>query len=74
MPDAARRTKTGVPDDVSFQTKPEIALQQMRQPLPDGVPPAVALLDTAFGNNGKMLAGIAELGISDSSARSREDN
>ena len=29
----------GVPDDVRFQTKPEIALQQMRQALADGVTP-----------------------------------
>ena len=37
--DAARRSKAGVPEDVTFQTKPEIALQQMRQALADGVPP-----------------------------------
>ena len=29
--DAARRRIAGVPDDVRFQTKPEIALQQVRQ-------------------------------------------
>ena len=29
--DPARRAKTGVPEDVAFQTKPEIALAQMRQ-------------------------------------------
>ena len=28
------------PDDVRFQTKPEIALQQLREALADGVPPA----------------------------------
>ena len=33
-------TIAGVPDDVRFQTKPEIALQQVRQALADGVPPA----------------------------------
>ena len=37
--DAARRDIAGVPDDVRFQTKPEIALQQLRQTLADGVPP-----------------------------------
>lgn len=31
--DAARRDIAGVPDDVHFQTKPEIALQQLRQTL-----------------------------------------
>jgi SRSO17 transposase len=29
-----------VPDDVGFQTKPEIALQQLREALADGVSPA----------------------------------
>jgi SRSO17 transposase len=38
--DAARRDIAGVPDDVRFQTKPEIALQQLRQTLADGVPAA----------------------------------
>jgi len=61
--DPMRRTKTGVPDDVRFQTKPEIALQQMRQALADGVPPAVALMDPAYGNDSKLRAGISELGI-----------
>jgi SRSO17 transposase len=49
--DAARRSKAGVPEDVTFHTKPEIALQQMRHALADGVPPAVALADPAYGNN-----------------------
>src|SRR3984893_18459759 len=62
--DPIRRTIAGVPDDVRFQTKPEIALQQMRQALADGVPPAVALMDPAYGNDSKLRAGISELGLS----------
>ena len=58
-----RRAKAGVPEDVAFQTKPEIALQQMRQTLAAGVPPAVALADPAYGNDGKFRAGITELGL-----------
>jgi SRSO17 transposase len=61
--DAARRSKAGVPEDVTFQTKPEIALQQMRQALADAVPPAVALADPAYGNNRGFRAGITELGL-----------
>jgi SRSO17 transposase len=61
--DPVRRAKAGVPDDVTFQTKPEIALQQMRQVRADGVPPAVALADPAYGNDSKFRAGIAELGL-----------
>ena len=52
-----------MPDDVRFQTKPEIALQQVRQALADGVPPGVALMDPAYGNDSKLRAGISELGL-----------
>jgi SRSO17 transposase len=61
--DAARRDIVGVPDDVRFQTKPEIALQQLRQTLADGVPPAPVLMDPAYGNDSKLRAGISELGL-----------
>ena len=61
--DAGRRATAGVPDDVCFQTKPEIALQQLREALADGVPPAPVLIDPAYGNNSKLRAGISELGL-----------
>ena len=61
--DPARRAIAGVPDEVRFQTKPEIALQQLRQALADGVPPGVALMDPAYGNDSKLRAGISELGL-----------
>ena len=60
--DPARRAVAGVPSDVAFQTKPEIALQQIRQAHADGLPTAVALMDPAYGNNGALRAGIRELG------------
>ena len=52
-----------MPDDIRFQTKPEIALQQMRQALAAGVAPGVALADPAYGNDSNFRAGIAELGL-----------
>ena len=61
--DPGRRSIAGVPDDVRFQTKPEIALQQLRQALADGVPPAPVLMDPAYGNDSKLRAGISELGL-----------
>jgi SRSO17 transposase len=61
--DAVRREIAGVPDDVRFQTKPEIALQLLRQALADGVPSATVLMDPAYGNNSKLRAGISELGL-----------
>jgi SRSO17 transposase len=62
--DTARRAIAGVPDDIRFQTKPEIALQQLREALADGVPSATALMDPAYGNDSKLRAGITELGLS----------
>src|SRR5450432_207139 len=62
--DPVRRAIAGVPDDIRFQTKPEIALQQMRQAVADGVSPGVALMDPAYGNDSKLRAGISELGLS----------
>jgi SRSO17 transposase len=62
--DPIRRAKCGVPEDARFQTKPEIALQQMRQALADGVPPGVALMDPAYGNDSKLRAEIGGLGLS----------
>jgi SRSO17 transposase len=61
--DAARRAIAGIPDDVCFQTKPEIALQQLRQALADGVPPAAVLMDPGYGNDSKLRAGISEFGL-----------
>ena len=61
--DATRRAIAGVPDDVRFQTKPEIALRQLRQAVADGVSPAAVLMDPAYGNDSKLRAGISELGL-----------
>ena len=61
--DPARLAIAGVPDEVRFQTKPEIALQQLREALADGVPPGVALIDPAYGNDSKLRAGISGLGL-----------
>ena len=61
--DSDRRAKAGVPEDIVFQTKPVIALQQIREMLAAGVPPAAVLSDPAYGNDGKFRAGITALGL-----------
>lgn len=48
--DAARRAKAGVPPDVVFRTKPEIALAQVEAGLTAGVPRAPLLADAAYGD------------------------
>jgi SRSO17 transposase len=46
-----RRAQAGVPDDVGFQTKPQIALDQLRAALAAGVEAEVALADAGYGTD-----------------------
>ena len=49
--DAKLRSKAGVPDEIRFQTKQEIALDQIRSLLEEGVERGVVLADAAYGND-----------------------
>ena len=60
--DPVRRKTAGVPGDLTFATKPEIALAQMRQALDAGVPPGVVLADAGYGDETAFRDGITELG------------
>ena len=59
--DQARCLAAGVPKEVEFQTKPQIALAQIRQAVIDGVKPGVVLADEVYGSNREFRAGVAEL-------------
>lgn len=59
--DAARRQEADIPQEVQFQTKPQIALAQIRQAVEDGVPGGVVLADEVYGSNREFRAGLAEL-------------
>jgi SRSO17 transposase len=61
--DAARRAKAGVPDDVVFQTKPQLALAQIRAAAAAGVPLAPVLADAGYGVDNAFRDGITELGL-----------
>jgi SRSO17 transposase len=56
--DAERRAKAGVPEEIEFQTKPEIALAQLRAARSAGLSAVAVLADAAYGNDGKFRAGI----------------
>ena len=62
--DGARRDKAGVPLDIDFKTKPEIALEQIRWACEAGLPRGVALMDVAYGNDLRLRAGMTALGLS----------
>ncbi len=59
--DRERRKESGVPDEIDFQTKPAIALVQIRQAAEQGVPRAPVLADSAYGNDTGFREGITEL-------------
>jgi SRSO17 transposase len=59
--DRARCQAAGVPEEVAFATKPELALDMLRQARRDGVPPAPVLGDSVYGNNAEFRAGLRQL-------------
>jgi SRSO17 transposase len=61
--DAARRRKAGVPEDIGFKTKPEIALDQIRQACEAGVARGVVLMDSAYGSNTDLRTSLSALDL-----------
>ena len=61
--DGARRNKAGVPSEVEFKTKPEIALEQIRWACEAGLPRGAGLMDVAYGNDSRLRAGMTALGV-----------
>jgi SRSO17 transposase len=61
--DRLRRRKAGVPEEVEFQTKPAIALEQIRQALEAGLPCGVVLADAGYGADTGFRAQLGELGL-----------
>ena len=62
--DAARRKKAGVPDQIDFQTKIEIALDQIRAACTAGLPRGVVLMDAGYGNHSDLRAALTALELS----------
>src|SRR5580692_2081169 len=61
--DDERRRKTGVPEDIRFRTKPEIALEQIRAASAAGLPLGVVLMDAGYGCNTELRSSISALGL-----------
>jgi SRSO17 transposase len=61
--DSERRQKVGIPEEVRFQTKPQIALEQIRQAVDKEIPGNLVLADAGYGNDGQFRAGLTELGL-----------
>jgi len=59
--DRKRRKEAGIPEVISFATKPTIALQQIRQALAAEVTPSPVLADAAYGNDSQFREELSEL-------------
>lgn len=59
--DAARRKKAGVPEEVEFKTKPQIALEQIKWACEVGLPRGVVIVDAGYGVEAKFRNEISAL-------------
>jgi SRSO17 transposase len=62
--DPDRRAQAGVPDDIVFQTKSQIALDQLRAARAAGIEAKLVLADAGYGNDTDFRDGITEIGLS----------
>lgn len=61
--DPARCRKAGVPPQLAFSTKPQIALTLLDEALADGMAPAPVLGDSVYGNGEEFRAGLRARGL-----------
>ena len=61
--DAERRQKAEVPEEIEFQTKPDIAMDQIRAAVAAKVPCGVVLADAAYGMNTEFRDALTELNL-----------
>src|SRR3979411_563804 len=61
--DKKRRLKAGVPKEISFKTKPEIALEQIEAACRAGLARGVVLMDAGYGCNTDLRPSIGALGL-----------
>lgn len=60
---AQRRRKAGVPEDVEFATKPQIALQQLQHLLDEGAPKHCVLADAGYGIDYDFRRNLSDMGL-----------
>jgi SRSO17 transposase len=61
--DENRRARAGVLDEAVFQTKPQIALDQIHAAIADGVQTEMVLADAGYGNDTGFRDGITAVGL-----------
>jgi SRSO17 transposase len=61
--DRKRRAKAGVPDEIEFKTKLEIARDQIEWACAAGLPRGAVLMDAAYGTDASLRASMTDLGL-----------
>jgi SRSO17 transposase len=61
--DRERRAKAGVPEEVRFATKTQIALQQLRALLAQGAPHYCVLADAGYGVDNAFRQALSDMGL-----------
>jgi SRSO17 transposase len=61
--DHHRRKKTGVPNEIQFQTKTEIALEQIQRARQRGIPQGVVLADAGYGVDTRFRAALTKMEV-----------
>ena len=61
--DQDRRAKTGVPEEITFQTKPALALEQIQAAVERDVPRAPVLADAAYGTDTRFREALTKLDL-----------
>jgi SRSO17 transposase len=59
----ARRREARIPEEVTFKTKPEMALEMIQRAVDQGVPRGVLLADSAYGTSFEFREQIRALGL-----------
>lgn len=58
-----RRAEARIPSEVTFKTKPRLALEMIQQAMDQHVPPGVVLGDSAYGSSSELRQGVRALGL-----------
>lgn len=62
--DRARRDRAGVPEDIRFKTKQQIALELIQHAHASGVPLGVLLMDLDYSRDSRLRTSVSALGLS----------
>lgn len=60
---AARRREAHIPEEVTFASKNQLALEMMRRAIADGIPPGIVLADSFYGDKALFRDGVRALGL-----------